>query len=65
MKKNSDTVVHVFIYAASGGNYDNIASNWMLSLNEGDTIRLYVVKGPVFSNPNYRRTLNVQLIQVT
>ena len=65
VKKNSDTTVHVFVYSKDGGNYDIIASNWMLSLNEGDTIRLYVVKGPVHSNNNYRRTLNVQLLQVT
>ena len=71
VEKNSDKIVHAFF---TGGTYynngvgetdANIASSWMLSLNEGDTIRLYVEEGPIRTEHYLRRTFNVHLLQVT
>ena len=71
VEKNSDKIVHAFF---TGGTYynngvgetdANIASSWMLSLNEGDTIRLYVEAGPIYTERNLRRTFNVNLLLVT
>ena len=70
-KKNSDILEHAFMTGGTyyhngvGEAYANIASSWILSLNEGDTIRLYLALGPMYTDTNVRRSFNVNLLQVT
>ena len=65
--KNGSNKLHSF-YTRGGLNsepYANLASSWIVSLDAGDTIRLKVYSGTLYSDSSTNRILTGKLLEIT